>query len=142
MSVADPNASLELIEASLRKKLPKRFVQRSLPADPAALPEREHRAGVIAIVCEGGGDFANYMGREGDLGTMSVALAGFIVVDEKSPAKDIEVAELALLKDLLDWTNDQGAIRAGDSVLPTDFTLSKQLEHPFGWVVLKLEVRP
>jgi len=141
MSVADPNAALEGILASLSAKLPGRKFTRSL-VDPANLKKQDEAAGVVCIVNEGGGGFANYLGREGDLGELQVALVGFIRVAENTEPAAIEVAELALLHELLDWTNDQGAVRAGDSVLPTDFTQSKQLQHPHGWVLLKLAVRP
>lgn len=141
MTVADPNVSLQAIKDSLTAKLPARKFSRSL-VDPANLPDADKLAGFVCIVNEGGGQFANYRGREGDLGLIDVALVGYVKVAENAEPAAVEVAELALLKDLLDWTNDQGAVRAGDSVLPMEFAQSKQLEHPEGWVVLKLEVRP
>lgn len=141
MSVHDANAALDALQASLAAKLPRRHFTRSL-ANPADLPDDQVRDGVVCIVNEGGGDFANYMGREGQLGHLQVSLVGFVRVDDKDPVAEIERAELQLLQELLEWTSDPGAIRAGDSVLPMDFTQSKQLEHPYGWLLLKLDVRP
>lgn len=141
MSVADPNAALQAIKDSLAAKLVARIVSRSLK-DQANLPDADQQAGVICVVNEGGDEFANYMGREGDLGLIYPSLVAYVKVAEDSEPEAVEIAELAILKDMLDWTNDQGAVRAGDSVLPISFTQSKQLEHPYGWVVLKLEVRP
>lgn len=134
------DAALEAIKASLAAALPLRHVQRSL-ANPASLERAKLLAGVVCVVSEGGGDFANYMGREGDLGHLQVSLVGFLQVEEGTLPEAIELAELALLQDLLDWTRDTGAIDPADSALPTDFTQSKQLEHPYGWVLLKLDVR-
>lgn len=141
MSTPDLDAALEGIKASLAKKIPKRLVTRSLK-DPASLSRDQLLAGVVCVVNEGGGEFANYLGREGDLGLLQVALVGFVAVPEKSETSEIERVELELLRDLLDWTADQGEIRACDMALPTEFTQSKQLEHPNGWVLLKLDVRP
>jgi len=132
MSVHDPNLALDNLAKSLAKALPHRRVRRSLVMSAADLPDAEMADGVVCVVCEGGGDFANYMGREGQLGHLQVSLVGFVRVAER----------VELLRELLAWTADPGEIRAGDSVLPLDFMQSRQLEHPYGWVVLKLDVRP
>lgn len=142
MSVHDPNLALDNLAKSLAKALPHRHVRRSLVMAAADLPDAEMTAGVVCVVCEGGGDFANYMGREGQLGHLQVSLVGFLRVDERDQPAEVERAELELLRELLAWTADPGEIRAGDSVLPLDFMQSRQLEHPYGWVVLKLDVRP
>ncbi len=140
MSVNDIDAQLEAIKCSLANALPNRIVQRSL-ANPANADAGKLRAGLVCVVLEGGGNFANYLGREGDLGELQVSLVGFVLVDEGSQPEAIERAELSLLNDLLQWTAAPGSIDPADSVLPGDFTLSKQLEHPYGWVLLKLDVR-
>jgi hypothetical protein len=140
VSVLSPHPALEAIAESLALFLPERFIERSL-IDPAGEPAERLAAGVVCLVCGGGGDFANYRGREGDLGQMEASLVGFLQVPEDSKPKAIEAAELALLHDLLRWTNERGSIAPADSALPMDFTLSQQLEHPYGWVRLRLEVR-
>lgn len=139
MSVNNHNAVLDAIEASLRGALPERFVQRSL-VDPANAPRTELLAGLICIVSEGGGDFANYRGREGELGTMKVHLVGFVQVEEGTVPADVERAELALLGDLLGWVSST-AVPGLDVMYPGDWMQSKQLEHPFGWLTLALIVK-
>lgn len=140
MSVNNHNAVLDAIEASLAASLPARHAQRSL-IDPANEPAARLLAGVICVVCEGGGGFANYRGREGDLGKMDVRLVGFVQVAEGTLPADVERAELALLGELLVWVNTVG-VPGLDVVYPGDWTQSKQLEHPYGWLALALEVKP
>lgn len=139
MSVDNHNAVLDAIVASLAAALPLRTVQRSL-IDPANETRERLLAGVLCVVSEGGGNFANYRGREGDLGTMNVRLVGFVQVAEKSAAADIERAELAVLGDVLVWVNTT-AVPGLDTVTPGDWVQSKQLEHPYGWLALALIVK-
>jgi hypothetical protein len=135
------NAALDAIKASLAAAFPARTVQRSLPLDPANLPSEQLLAGVLCLVSEDGGDFANYLGREGQLGHMHVSVVGFLQVAEDSAPEAIEQAELTLLQELLDWTGNTGDIDPAASLLPEGWTQSKQLEHPFGWLILRLDVQ-
>ncbi|UUZ68082.1 hypothetical protein LP416_27845 [Polaromonas sp. P2-4] len=139
MSLNNHNAVLDAMAASLAAALPARHVQRSL-VDPANVPAAKLSAGLICLVSEGGGNFANYRGREGDLGTLNARLVGFVKVGENSDAADIERAELALLGDLLGWVSST-AVPGLDVMYPGDWTQSKQLEHPYGWLVLALEIK-
>lgn len=138
MSAALPAADTELdaIKTSLAAALTRRHVQRGL-IDPAAADMEQLVDGIVCIVSEGGGGFANTYGREGQLGTMDVALIGFLKVDESTEPVAIEQAELALLQELLSWTGTATGVR---SVLPQSFRQSQQLEHPYGWVTLGLKV--
>lgn len=140
MSLPDYNAVLDAIVASLSTALPERYVQRSL-INPANVPKASLLAGTVCVVSEGGGDFANYRGREGDLGQINVRLVGFVQVSESSETADVERAELALLGDLLWWVNTS-AVPGIDVVYPGDWVQSKQLEHPYGWLSLALTVKP
>lgn len=139
MSVNNHDAVLDAITASLAQALPARFVQRSL-VDPANVPTEQLLAGLLCVVTESGGNFANYRGREGDLGSMAVRLVGFVKVEEGQPAVATESAELALLGDLLTWLNTTG-VPGLDVIYPGDWTCSKQLEHPYGWLTLALQVK-
>lgn len=142
MSVTDYNAGLEQLKDSLAAKLTTRHVQRVLPHDPMGLPREQLLAGVLCVVSEGGGEFANYYGREGDLGVGKVALVGFLQVAEDTEPDAIEIAELALLNELLNWCQDPGAVPPPSQALPMDWAQSRQLEHPYGWVLLHLDLRP
>ena len=140
MSLDNHNAVLDAIKTSMAAAMPTRHVQRSL-VDPANESVERLSAGVICVVSEGGGGFANYRGREGDLGNMTVRLVGFVQVAEKSLPADVEAAELRLLGDLLTWIG-QASVPGLDVFYPGDWAQSKQLEHPYGWLVLALDVKP
>jgi hypothetical protein len=135
------DAALEAVKASLAAAFPARTVTRSLPRDPANLPREQLLAGVLCLVSEDGGDFANYYGREGELGHLKASVVGFLQVAEDTEPEAIERAELALLQELLDWTGNTGNIDPASSALPEGWTQSKQLEHPFGWLILQLDVQ-
>lgn len=139
MSLNNHNAVLDALVASLAAALPARKVQRSL-VDPASASAAALSAGLVCVVSEGGGKFANYRGREGDLGTMNARLVGFLQVGEKSQPADIERAELTLLGELLSWAGTT-AVPGLDVMTPGDWVQSKQLEHPYGWLVLALEIK-
>lgn len=139
MTVANHNAVLDAIVASLAAALPARVVQRSL-VEPANAKAEQLTAGLVCVVSENGGGFANYRGREGDLGHINVRLVGFLKVGEKTEPEAIERAELTLLGDLLTWVNTTG-VPGLDVVEPVDWTQSKQLEHPYGWLALGLLVK-
>lgn len=143
MSLADPSAALDALAASLAAHVPERTVGRSL-IDPQNTKRERLQEGVLCVVLEGGGDFANYRGREADLGVLNVRVVGFCQVGEKDAPAEVERAELALLQDVLGWIHapSLGHYGAGvDRVDPEDFALSKQLEHPYGWMTLTLRVR-
>lgn len=131
---------LEAMKDSLAAALPNRLVQRGLPVDPAAERAERLALGLVCVVGDGGGNFANWAGREGEIGDMGVKLVCLCKVEPKAPRVDVEQLELAILADLLAWVQ---AIKAEplDDVIPSNWTQSKQMEHPFGWLVLDLTVR-
>lgn len=139
MSLNNHNPLLDALVDSLSAALPARFVQRSL-VDAANEKIERVQAGLLCVVAKGGGDFANYRGREGDLGTMQVSVVGFVHVGEKSLPADVERAELDLLGELLVWVSTTKVLGI-DVVTPGDWTVSRQLEHPYGWLVLALDVK-
>lgn len=138
MSASIADTWLDAMKTSIAAALPARIVQRSLLLDPPNEPAANLEKGVICLLSQGGGKFANYLGREGELGRMEVAVVGFLKVAENTNPAAIEQAELALLQELLDWTGNTGV--PGLTALPQEFRQSQQLEHPYGWLMLGLEV--
>lgn len=129
--------------ASLAAAMPTRHVQRKL-VDPGNESQARLEAGVVCVVSGGGGDFLNYQGREGELGSMNVQVVGFLQVPTKvagvaTTGEDVEKAELALLGDLLAWCQTAKPVPI-DSTLPGNWRQSQQLEHPMGWLALELKV--
>lgn len=136
------DVALDAIRDLMAAALPHRVVQRSLVRDPITHDEDEMLKGVICLVNGGGGRFANYRGREAQLGHASLGVVGFVRVDEALPGEAVEKAELALLQDVLDWLKSPGAPRPFDTAAPGDWRQSRQLEFPFGWIVLEVDVKP
>jgi hypothetical protein len=138
MTTAAQEQVMQELLASLDVALINRHVQRGL-VNPGAENAERLEAGVVCIVSVGGGDFANWNGREGELGTMDVMLVGFLQVTAKSPKEAIEQAELALLGEVLTWC---GQVHAEPitTVTPGRYRQSQQLEHPLGWLSLELKV--
>ncbi|WP_367846454.1 hypothetical protein [Rhodoferax sp. WC2427] len=132
--------TLAAMVASLAARMPGRTVQRSLPKDPAGLQVADLVPGLVCIVAAGGGSFANWSGREGELGSMNVKVVAFLAVDEDTEPQAIEQAENALLADLLAWCQDIKP-EPLDDVVPGNYQQSSQVEHPYGWLVLDLTVR-
>lgn len=145
MSALDnQNPVQDAIVASLAAKLPARHVQRSLLLDYTLEDQARLKAGIVCVVSEGGGNFANYRGREGDLGSTNVRLVGFIQVEADAAPEETEKAELLLLAELLGWIHEPGnraLLAPVDAIYPGDWQQSKQLEHPYGWLTLALDVR-
>lgn len=133
------DALLQQWRDSLADYLPARFVRRGL-VDPATLPKREIEAGVLCLIARGGGAFANYQGREGELGTVRAAIVGFVQVKERDEIVVVEQAELGLLEDVLAWIGERKAPPL-DCIYPGDYVQSGGLERPVGWFNLAVEAR-
>lgn len=132
--------TLAAMQASLAAFLPERYVQRSLLLDPGAEKKERLELGVICLVSGGGGGYANYSGREGELGSLSVKVVGFLKVGDKTAPVAVEQAELALRADVIAWCQQIKPEPLAD-VVPGNWSQSQQLEHPYGWVTMDLTVR-
>jgi len=130
---------LEALKESLAAALPARYVQRSL-VDPSSEKNERLAAGVLCLVATGGGAFANWQGREGELGTINVTVVGYVKVADKSSPDTVERAEMAMLNDVLAWCQLVKPVPL-DCVYPESWRTSKQLTHPVGWLALDLEVK-
>lgn len=130
---------LEKWKVSLADFLPQRRVRRGL-VDPATLKKADLEAGQLCLVTTGGGSFANYQGREGELGTLRARILGFVQVGEREELHVVEQAELALLEDVLTWIGERKAPPL-DCIYPGDYQQSGGLEHPIGWFSLAVEAR-
>ena len=130
---------LQMMADSVQAFLPLRIVQRTL-LDPANMTSVEQDAGVLCIVAGGGGQFVNWQGREGELGTVRGTVVGFVSVGERESPLETERAELALLEDFLNWVGEVHPPEIG-AVYPGDYKQSSQMEHPIGWFALQFELR-
>lgn len=127
------------IFASLQAALPARVVKRSLMhfQDHAAA---DIAAGVVMLASDGESDYSKNPGMTAKDPKHSLLLVGHLKVAETSERVAIELAEMALIEDVKTW------LRAGVPGMSFELELSqhsRQLEHPYGWVVMKINaVRP
>lgn len=132
------DATLESLRTALAAALPGRVVTRSF-APMARRSLDELQAGVVTLINKGAKDYANYLGREAQLGTLEVVLIGQLKVDDALPSLAIEQAELQMVGEIEAFL--RGAMPAGvRDCLANGFAQSGQLEAPYGWVAFELEV--
>lgn len=126
------------IVASLTAALSTRIVKRSL----MHFDQHEHgeiETGVVMVISDGESQYSQNMGMTAKEGKHNQLLICHLKVVEDSEKVAIELAEMALIEEIKTW------VRAG--VPGMSFELesaqhSRQLEYPYGWVVVKLNAIP
>lgn len=131
-------SALEALEAGLAAACPGRYVSRSFKPLPLRT-EEELTAGVFSVISRGASRFANYRGREGDLGTLRVVIVGQVKVAEDADQKAIEDAEFAMIEQVTAFVQAP-LLSPLRQCLPVEYSQSAQLEHPYGWVAIECEV--
>ncbi|MDD3675804.1 hypothetical protein [Thauera propionica] len=132
-------AVMEALGASLAASCPGRFVSRDfLPLGQRTADELE--AGILAVAALGESGFANYRGREADLGTLRVVIVGQIKVADESPPHVLEDAEFAFAEQVKAWLG-MPMLAPVRQCLARSYRQSGQLEHPYGWVAFECEVK-
>ena len=124
-------------KASLAALYPDRQVLRGLH-DPAVLGDTALRQGVYMLVAEDKDGWAEYSGREGEHATLRFAVVGYIQLEERQTPEELEDAEAELEQELLAWCQASKAPPL-DAVYPQRVTYSGGLEHPYGWIVMRLQ---
>lgn len=133
-------ATLEALKTGLAAALPagRRVTRAFLPL--ALRPQEDLLAGVLTLICRGESSYANYVGREADLGTLRVLLIGQLMLAGNPSGLDVERAELVLAEEVKAFL--RGTLPAGIAeCLATSFEQSAQLEVPMGWIGFELEVK-
>ncbi|MDD4926941.1 MAG: hypothetical protein PHF58_10615 [Methylotenera sp.] len=127
---------LNLIIAELSQALPNRLFSRDLK-DFAQRQEIELETGIYTLLSSGEGGYQNLLGRAAQDGTAQMALLGQFKLPEDSAGSAVEDAELDMVQEIKDFliTLPPTLCR----LQMTGFTQSKQLEAPFGWIVIDLQ---
>lgn len=126
------------IFSSLQSTLTARILKRGL------LHFDQHEAGeiesgVVMAISDGESDYSENLGMTAKDGKHGLLIICHLKVAETSAKVAIELAEMALIEEIKSW------VRAG--VPGMDFEIitaqqSRQLEHPYGWVVVKINAIP
>ncbi|MCE5182367.1 MAG: hypothetical protein LLG15_11245 [Betaproteobacteria bacterium] len=126
-----------LIKDTLAAKYPARVVSRSLMDFPMR-HKSELDAGVYTIVSAGEGGYANYNGREAMDGRHHILLVGQFVLGEKATPSEIEDAEGAMVDEIKAFV--RSLPMALCSLVMKGYRNSQQIEHPYGWIAVDMEI--
>lgn len=135
MPLAD---ALNALKDGLAAAMPTRVVTRDLlPFDLRR--EADLTAGVLSLVANVENRYANYRGREAQLGRLRVVVVGQIKLPEGAQPSAVEDAEFAFADAVKGFLG--GVLPVTDvQLLETRF--SGQLEAPYGWFAMEWEVWP
>ena len=134
MTLAERMAALQ---AALATAMPTRVVVRDLK-DFADRQKADVAAGVFTLISKGERGYRNYNGREAMDGRHSILLVGQIELGEDAAPSAVEDAEFAMVEEV------KGFVRALPaslcSLTMSGFQQSGQLDAPYGWVAITLEM--
>ena len=129
---------LEDIREDLAEAMPTRVVTRDF-LDFAQRSQVDLEAGTLTIITQRESRYANYRGREADLGRMSLAAVGQLKLPEDALPSLVEDAEFAFAEEVKDWLQGVLPVNAVD-LIETRF--SGQMDAPYGWFAMTWEVLP
>lgn len=136
--MSELSVRMNLLKTHFASLVPNRVVTRKF-VDFADRDHDELKAGVFTLLSRGESDYANYVGREADLGRQEVMILGQVVLDD-ADGEQVEDAEFALLEDVKALA--RSALPDGISgVLFTGFKQSGQLDGDYGWIVCQLTIK-
>jgi hypothetical protein len=129
--------ALQAAKESLQALYPDRIVLRGRQ-DPGLLGDAYLRRGVFAIVAEGTEDWLKFLLREAEYGTLSFVVLAYLRIEEDTTTEQVEQAEAVMEQELLDWCLLAKPAPL-DAVYPRAATYSTGLDHPVGWLVMRME---
>ncbi|MBK6556079.1 MAG: hypothetical protein IPG16_02315 [Comamonadaceae bacterium] len=129
---------LEDIREDLAEAMPTRVVTRDF-LDFAQRSQVDLEAGTLTIITQRESRYANYRGREADLGRMTLAVVGQLKLPEDALPSLVEDAEFAFAEEVKDWLQGVLPVNAVD-LIETRF--SGQMDAPYGWFAMTWEVLP
>jgi len=123
---------MNALKVQLQTVAPGRVVTRDL-ADFASRSNDDLKKGVYTLIARSENNYANYPGRAGQLGKLSIFIVGQIKLTENAMPSAVEDAEFNMIEELK---------ALAQSILPeivSNLQLqsvrnSSQLETPYGWV--------
>lgn len=134
MTLAERMAAMK---TALTTAMPTRVVTRKLK-DFAERPKADIAAGVFTLISKGEAGYRNHNGREAMDGKHRMLLVGQIELAETAEGDAVEDAEFAMVEEV------KGFVRALPptlcSLVMTGFQQSGQLDAPYGWVAIELEM--
>jgi len=146
--VGELSSAMQALAVALTAALPGRIRAPRLRALSAVVARCAGRPARCDLLASGEQGYANYRGREADLGALRVVIVGQLVVDEAALPPEagpealsaaVQDAEFALAEEVKGFLANPAGLR---QCLATGFEQSGQMEAPFGWVAFECEVMP
>ena len=135
MPLAD---ALNALKNGIAVAMPARVVTRDLLSFDLR-QESDLLAGVLTVLASREGRYANYRGREAQMGRLNVVVVGQLKLAEDALPSEVEDAEFAFAEEVKDFL--AGSLPVADvQLIETRF--SGQLEAPYGWFAMDWEVWP
>lgn len=135
MSLAD---ALNALKNGMAAAMPARVVTRDLLSFDLR-SEADLTAGVLTVVSSREGRYANYRGREAQMGRLNVVIIGQVLLPESAMPSEVEDAEFLFAEQVKLFLG--GVLPVADiQLLETRF--SGQMEAPYGWFAMDWEVMP
>lgn len=128
---------LEALKVSWQAALPNRIITREFK-NASDRDRDDLKKGIYTLLFQG-------LPRFGALGaspqTVKIFLLGQFVVEENETGAEVEAKELEMVDEITEW------LRAAEAQYPTipsikaiELASSAQMEHPYGWVAVVLEM--
>jgi N-methylhydantoinase B/oxoprolinase/acetone carboxylase alpha subunit len=125
------------LKTALATAMPTRVVTRDMK-DFGDRAKADIAVGVFTLISAGEGGYRNYNGREAMDGKHRILLVGQIELAESALPSAVEDAEFAMIEEV------KGFVRALPvglcSLSMTGFRQSGQLDAPYGWVSIDMEI--
>ncbi len=135
MGLAD---ALNALKDGMAAAMPARVVTRDLlPFDLRS--EADLTAGVLSVVSSREGRYANYRGREAQMGRLNVVAVGQIKLPENALPSEVEDAEFEFAEQVKAFL---GGVLPVTDIQLIETRFSGQMEAPYGWFAMDWEVWP
>jgi len=127
---------MDAVFSSLTAALTTRHVSRSWLKRYDDHTPQELADGALMLISAGESGYSSSPGMVALNGTHRMILIGHLKVADASQPQDIEAAELDLIEEIRSWVRS-GVPGVGVVLISAEH--SRQLEHPYGWVVVYLD---
>lgn len=128
---------MALIKSTFAARVPSRVVTRSFK-DFSMRSSADLKKGIYTLISVGEGRYQNLRERAAMDGRHRILLTGQIKLDEKSDEVAVEDAEFAMVDEVKAFVRDLPPELACLDM--TGFRQSGQIEHPYGWIAVDLEI--
>ena len=96
-------------------------------------------AGIYTLISQAERDYANYYGREAQLGLQTILISGVFVLSESATGEQIEDAEFEMVEELKAVAQVRSKPEIIGALQLVGFQQSGQLEAPYGWILARFE---